>query len=78
MQSLTTATPYSIRQVMARMVAQEGLLRPIRGMQIVVMGAGPAHALYFSSYEYLKELYTARFNFNNTLAYGWLIDNIYS
>ncbi|XP_073970179.1 mitochondrial iron transporter mitoferrin isoform X1 [Rhodnius prolixus] len=70
MQSLTTATPYSIRQVMARMVAQEGLLRPIRGMQIVVMGAGPAHALYFSSYEYLKELYTARFNFNNTLAYG--------
>uniref|UniRef100_A0A069DRQ6 Putative mitochondrial carrier protein mrs3/4 n=1 Tax=Panstrongylus megistus TaxID=65343 RepID=A0A069DRQ6_9HEMI len=70
MQSLTTATPYSIRQVMSRMVTQEGLLRPVRGMQIVVMGAGPAHAMYFSSYEYLKELYTTRFNFNNTLAYG--------
>lgn len=70
MQSLTTATPYSIRQVISRMVTQEGVLRPVRGMQIVVMGAGPAHAMYFSSYEYLKELYTSRFNFNNTLAYG--------
>lgn len=25
------------------------------GVGAVVVGAGPAHALYFSSYEYLKE-----------------------
>lgn len=41
--------------VLSRMVRQEGLLRPIRGMGAVVIGAGPAHALYFSCYEWLKD-----------------------
>ncbi|XP_015513560.1 mitoferrin-1 isoform X1 [Neodiprion pinetum] len=41
--------------VLSRMVKQEGLLRPIRGMGAVVVGAGPAHALYFSCYEWLKD-----------------------
>lgn len=29
--------------------------RPIRGMSAVVIGAGPAHALYFSTYEFSKD-----------------------
>lgn len=41
--------------VLTRMVRQEGLLRPIRGMGAMVAGAGPAHALYFSCYEFLKD-----------------------
>lgn len=32
--------------------------RPIRGVTAVVAGAGPAHALYFGSYELSKELMT--------------------
>lgn len=30
--------------------------RPIRGLPAVVAGAGPAHAFYFASYEYSKEI----------------------
>lgn len=30
--------------------------RPVRGMGAVVAGAGPAHALYFATYEYSKEV----------------------
>ena len=37
------------------MIQTEGLFRPIRGVSVVVAGAGPAHALYFSCYESLKE-----------------------
>ncbi|KAF3425612.1 hypothetical protein E2986_05165 [Frieseomelitta varia] len=40
--------------VLSRMVQQEGFLRPIRGMSAMVVGAGPAHALYFSCYEFVK------------------------
>ncbi|XP_046686442.1 mitoferrin-1-like isoform X2 [Homalodisca vitripennis] len=70
MQSLSGTTSYrSIGEVLQRMVSQEGILRPVRGMGAVVMGAGPAHALYFSCYEYLKENMTHR-GLNNHLAYG--------
>lgn len=44
-----------IGNVLLRMVRQEGLLRPFRGMGAMVAGAGPAHALYFSCYEFLKD-----------------------
>ncbi|CAK9811547.1 SLC25A37 [Anthophora plagiata] len=40
--------------VLSRMVRQEGVLRPVRGMSVMVVGAGPAHALYFSCYEFVK------------------------
>lgn len=33
---------------------EEGLTRPVRGVQVMALGAGPAHALYFSCYEQLK------------------------
>uniref|UniRef100_G3MT50 Mitoferrin n=2 Tax=Amblyomma TaxID=6942 RepID=G3MT50_AMBMU len=44
----------SIPDALYKMVRHEGALRPVRGMSAVVIGAGPAHALYFSCYEKLK------------------------
>ncbi|XP_035740516.1 mitoferrin-2-like isoform X2 [Vespa mandarinia] len=44
-----------VGNVLLRMMRQEGLLRPFRGMGAMVAGAGPAHALYFSCYEFLKD-----------------------
>ncbi len=37
-----------------KIVKNEGALRPVRGMGVVAFGAGPAHALYFSCYEFIK------------------------
>lgn len=55
MQSLVIPGRHGIVDTFLTMVKQEGLLRPIRGMSAMVVGAGPSHALYFSSYEYLKD-----------------------
>lgn len=56
MQSLApTAGRDGVSGTLLRMVRTEGLLRPVKGMSAVVMGAGPSHALYFSCYEYLKD-----------------------
>lgn len=38
-----------------RIVATEGVWRPMRGLNATAVGAGPAHALYFASYEKLKK-----------------------
>lgn len=46
-------------------------LRPLRGASAVVIGAGPAHALYFSSYEFTKEG-LAKMKINGNLSYGRL------
>lgn len=66
-----------IGQVLATMVRQEGALRPIRGMSTMVAGAGPAHALYFSCYEFLKNKMLSSRQFSsktrpeyNVVAYG--------
>lgn len=56
MQSLApTAIREGIGETFIRMIRTEGLLRPVRGMSAMVVGAGPSHALYFSSYEYVKD-----------------------
>ncbi|XP_043217306.1 mitoferrin-1-like isoform X2 [Amphibalanus amphitrite] len=58
MQSLSPAPAARYRGVsdaLWRMVRHEGALRPVRGMSAVVAGAGPAHALYFASYENLRD-----------------------
>lgn len=47
---------HSITDAFYKMVRYEGALRPVRGMSAVVLGAGPAHALYFSCYEKLKRI----------------------
>lgn len=56
MQSLAPAAGRDgVSGTLLRMVRTEGLLRPVKGMSAVVLGAGPSHALYFSCYEYLKD-----------------------
>jgi len=44
----------SILRNLASIVRQEGIFRPIAGVQAMGIGAGPAHALYFHCYETLK------------------------
>ncbi|XP_017100019.1 mitoferrin [Drosophila bipectinata] len=69
MQSLSPPTKdLNILSTFRNMVTREGLLRPIRGASAVVLGAGPAHSLYFASYEMVKEL-TAKFTKHNNLNY---------
>ncbi|KAK4311313.1 hypothetical protein Pmani_017171 [Petrolisthes manimaculis] len=53
----------SIREGLMKMVNSEGIMRPLGGVSAVVIGAGPAHALYFSAYEGIK----ARFASSNSL-----------
>ncbi|XP_053985476.1 mitoferrin-1-like [Hylaeus volcanicus] len=61
-----------MRDVWTKMVRQEGFLRSIRGMSVMVVGAGPAHALYFSCYEIIKDklLISRSHNEFNLTAYG--------
>ncbi|CAG9569627.1 unnamed protein product [Danaus chrysippus] len=54
MQSLRSAHNGSIMETFRYMVQREGFFRPIRGMSAVVMGAGPAHACFFATYEQSK------------------------
>jgi hypothetical protein len=43
--------------------------RPLRGVGAVVLGAGPAHAFYFSTYEFAKEK-LSELNCNDNLNYS--------
>ncbi|XP_057672726.1 mitoferrin isoform X1 [Diorhabda carinulata] len=72
MQSLAATGTEGIGETLLRMVRHEGLLRPVRGMSAMVVGAGPSHALYFSSYEFLKNYFSKHFNSfrYDTLIYG--------
>lgn len=74
MQALTPGSTAGggVGTVLSRMVRQEGVLRPIRGMSAMVVGAGPAHALYFSCYEFVKNklLNTRTHPELNLVAYG--------
>ncbi|XP_066149418.1 mitoferrin-1 [Euwallacea fornicatus] len=72
MQSLATAGTDGISETFIKMVRQEGIFRPIRGMSAMVLGAGPSHAMYFSAYEFFKETLTEMVPSNkyNTLCYG--------
>ncbi|KAI5622067.1 mitoferrin-1 [Silurus asotus] len=44
----------SVYGALKQIVMTEGLMRPLRGLNITVLGAGPAHALYFACYERIK------------------------
>jgi len=74
MQSLTpepSAETRSVMNTLTKMVKSEGIFRPVRGMSAVVIGAGPAHALYFSCYEKVKSVLLAKLSPSyNNLAYG--------
>ncbi|XP_002167044.1 mitoferrin-1 [Hydra vulgaris] len=47
----------SIHHALKKIMQTEGIFRPFHGVNIVALGAGPAHALYFSSYELTKKLF---------------------
>ena len=53
----------------SHMVRSEGVRAPFRGIGVVVCGAGPAHALYFASYEMLKAKFEHRTR-HKTLVHG--------
>lgn len=60
----------TVGEAFYKMVRQEGILRPIRGMTAVIVGAGPAHALYFSCYEKAKVVLSKTFlGHNNPVAH---------
>ncbi|XP_032085197.1 mitoferrin-1 isoform X1 [Thamnophis elegans] len=44
----------SVFEALRKIVRTEGLWRPLRGINVTVIGAGPAHALYFACYEKMK------------------------
>ena len=57
MQSLHPEPGARYRNVMdglRQIVRTEGVWRPIRGVNVLAVGAGPAHALYFACYEKIK------------------------
>ncbi|XP_011140848.1 mitoferrin-1 isoform X2 [Harpegnathos saltator] len=59
-----------VGKVLYKMIRQEGVLRPIRGVNAVIFGAGPAHALYFSCYESLKDKFKSARPPINHFVYG--------
>ncbi|KAL7731156.1 hypothetical protein ACLKA6_014350 [Drosophila palustris] len=69
MQSLNpTNSHLNIMGTFKNMITREGLMRPIRGASAVILGAGPAHSLYFGVYEMTKETLT-QFTSHNHLNY---------
>ena len=55
-----------MRQMMRTMIQEEGILRPWRGMYAMAVGAGPAHAMYFSCLEIGKDR-VEKLGLSNTL-----------
>ena len=58
------------------MARSEGLLVPFRGMAVVATGAGPAHALYFSSYEFSKKVLNSKEIAHSHVAHGQILGKI--
>ncbi|UYV62414.1 SLC25A37 [Cordylochernes scorpioides] len=60
----------SVHEALYKMVRHEGVLRPLKGINAMVAGAGPAHALYFSCYEKMKRVLSGtEHGHNNPLAH---------
>jgi len=83
MQSLQPDPAARYRNVMdalRRIVATEGVWRPMRGLNATAVGAGPAHALYFASYEKLKKTLSDVIHpgANSHLANGTISVNIHT
>lgn len=65
----------NIADAFYRIIRQEGILRTIRGINVMACGAGPAHAMYFACYEKMKSI-LCRTGRSNHLAHGnTYIDN---
>ena len=73
MQSLRPHPNASYRNIgdaLTTMVKREGLFTPLRGMNVVAIGAGPAHALYFSTYEATKKFLNRNQDTYNLFSHG--------
>ncbi|KAK7078021.1 hypothetical protein SK128_006607 [Halocaridina rubra] len=57
----------SIREGLFKMINSEGIMRPLGGVTAVILGAGPAHALYFSAYESIKKTFGSNNKFQNNI-----------
>ena len=56
MQSLACDKQHTtITNILRTMIREEGIFRPIRGMNAMAAGAGPAHAMYFTALEEIKD-----------------------
>jgi len=75
MQSLSCSKQRSLsmRQMMRSIVQEEGALRPWKGMSAMALGAGPAHAMYFSCLEIGKEK-AETLGLSNK--FGFLVDGV--
>jgi len=60
----------SIYHAITSMVTKEGVAAPLRGMTVVAIGAGPAHALYFSTYEATKKFINGNQTKYNPISHG--------
>nr|XP_028563737.1 mitoferrin-1 isoform X4 [Podarcis muralis] len=62
----------SVFEALKKMIQTEGFWRPLRGINVTVVGAGPAHALYFACYEKMKRSFSdiIRHGGNSHLANG--------
>lgn len=73
MQSLAPSPEASyrtIREGLVKMVSAEGIMRPLGGVSAVIIGAGPAHAFYFSAYEVIKATFSSKNSFQNHIVNG--------
>lgn len=46
----------NVLDALMKIVRYEGAARPFKGMSVMVVGAGPAHAMYFACYEKMKRV----------------------
>ncbi|KAG3294365.1 mitoferrin-1 isoform X1 [Marmota monax] len=62
----------SIYGALKKIMQTEGFWRPLRGLNVMMTGAGPAHAMYFACYENMKRTLNDVFNHqgNSHLANG--------
>ncbi|KAF2354992.1 Mitochondrial substrate/solute carrier, partial [Trinorchestia longiramus] len=73
MQSLAPSPEASysgVRDGLSKMITREGLWRPIKGVNAVILGAGPAHALYFSAIEGIKKNIGSRKHINDHVVHA--------
>lgn len=59
----------NVSDALYRIIRYEGIRRTLRGVDAVVYGAGPAHALYFATYEKMKTILCSK-QHSNHLAHG--------
>ncbi|NWI29533.1 MFRN1 protein, partial [Sula dactylatra] len=45
----------TVYEALKKIVLTEGFWRPLRGINVTMLGAGPAHAMYFACYEKMKK-----------------------